>query len=98
MTASNSAADHEFGRLRPVVADIRSQVVAAKLRRARSRTDALFLGDVCGLIRVGGVPDLGSSAQVLADEHPSPRPKRRLVEAIRDPLFGPRRSRFACFG
>src|SRR5258708_32173147 len=48
------AADRDFGRLRPVVADIRSHVVAGEsLAEALARHEALFPAMYVALIRVG---------------------------------------------
>src|SRR6202165_1952574 len=84
------AADRDFGRLRPVVADIRSHVVAGEsFAEALSRHEPLFPAMYVALIRVGEAS--GSLDQVLewsADERRGTEGvKRRLGDAIRYPLF-----------
>ena len=78
------AADRDFGRLRPVVADIRSHVVAGE-----SFAEALFPAMYVALIRVGEASgSLDQVLEVLADERTRTESlKRRLGEAIRYPLF-----------
>jgi general secretion pathway protein F len=84
------AADRDFGRLRPVVAEIRSHVVAGEsFAEALSRHETLFPSMYVALIRVGEAS--GSLDQVLevlaAERSRTEALKRRLSEAIRYPLF-----------
>ena len=84
------AADRDFGRLRPVVADIRSHVVAGEsLAEALSRHEGLFPAMYLALIRVGEASgSLDQVLEVLADERSrSEALKRRLGDATRYPLF-----------
>src|ERR1700682_2684139 len=84
------AADRDFGRLRPVVADIRSRVVAGhSFAEALARHEALFPAMYVALIRVGEASgSLDQVLEVLADERSRTEAlKRRLAEAIRYPLF-----------
>jgi general secretion pathway protein F len=84
------AADRDFGRLRPVVADIRSRVVAGEsFAEALSRHEGLFPAMYVALIRVGEASgSLDQVLEVLADERTRNEAlKRRLGEAIRYPLF-----------
>jgi general secretion pathway protein F len=84
------AADRDFGRLRPVVADIRSHVVAGEsFADALSRHEALFPAMYVALIRVGEASgSLDQVLEVLADERIRTEAlKRRLGDAIRYPLF-----------
>src|SRR3979409_2368268 len=84
------AADRDFGRLRPVVADIRSRVVAGEsFADALSRHEALFPAMYVALIRVGEASgSLDQVLQVLADERSRTEAlKGRLGDAIRYPLF-----------
>ena len=84
------AADRDFGRLRPVVADIRSHVVAGEsFAEALSRHEALFPAMYVALIRVGEASgSLDQVLEVLADERSRTEAlKRRLGDAIRYPLF-----------
>jgi general secretion pathway protein F len=84
------AADRDFGRLRPVVADIRSHVVAGEsFAEALSRHEALFPAMYVALIRVGEASgSLDQVLEVLADERTRTEAlKRRLGEAIRYPMF-----------
>ena len=84
------AADRDFGRLRPVVADIRSHVVAGEsFAEALSRHEALFPAMYVALIRVGEASgSLDQVLEVLADERSRTEAlKRRLSDAIRYPLF-----------
>src|SRR3954463_9838024 len=84
------AADRDFGRLRPVVADIRSRVVAGEsFAEALARHEALFPAMYVALIRVGEASgSLDQVLEVLADERSRTEAlKRRLGEAIRYPLF-----------
>jgi general secretion pathway protein F len=84
------AADRDFGRLRPVVADIRSHVVAGEsFADALSRHEGLFPAIYLALIRVGEASgSLDQVLEVLADERGRTEAlKRRLGDAIRYPLF-----------
>src|SRR3954453_15975493 len=84
------AADRDFGRLRPVVADIRSRVVAGEsFAEALARHEGLFPPMYVALIRVGEASgSLDRVLEVLADERTRTEAlKRRLGEAIRYPLF-----------
>jgi general secretion pathway protein F len=84
------AADRDFGRLRPVVADIRSHVVAGEsLAEALARHEGLFPPMYVALIRVGEASgSLDQVLEVLADERSRTEAlKRRLGDAIRYPLF-----------
>lgn len=84
------AADKDFGRLRPVVADIRSRVVAGEsFAEALARHEGLFPAMYVALIRVGEASgSLDQVLEVLADERTRTEAlKRRLGEAIRYPLF-----------
>lgn len=84
------SADRDFGRLRPVVADIRSHVVAGEsFADALARHEGLFPPMYIALIRVGEASgSLDQVLEVLADERTRTEAlKRRLGEAIRYPLF-----------
>src|SRR3954451_8529425 len=84
------AADRDFGRLRPVVADIRSRVIAGEsFAEALARHEGLFPPMYVALIRVGEASgSLDQVLEVLADERTRTEGlKRRLGEAIRYPLF-----------
>jgi general secretion pathway protein F len=84
------AADRDFGRLRPVVADIRSRVVAGEsFAEGLSRHEGLFPPMYVALIRVGEASgSLDRVLEVLADERSRTEAlKRRLGDAIRYPLF-----------
>lgn len=84
------SADRDFGRLRPVVADIRSHVVAGEsFAEALARHEGLFPPMYVALIRVGEASgSLDQVLEVLADERTRTEAlKRRLGEAIRYPLF-----------
>src|ERR1700712_3774115 len=84
------AAYRDFGRLRPVVADIRSHVVAGEsFAEALARHGGLFPAMYVALIRVGEASgSLDKVREVLADERSRTEAlKRRLGEAIRYPLF-----------
>ncbi len=84
------AADSDFGRLRPVVADIRSRVVAGEsFAEALARHQGLFAPMYVALIRVGEASgSLDQVLEVLADERSRTEAlKRRLGDAIRYPLF-----------
>jgi general secretion pathway protein F len=84
------AADRDFGRLRPVVVDIRSHVIAGEsFAEALSRHEGLFPAMYVALIRVGEASgSLDRVLEVLADERSRTEGlKRRLGEAIRYPLF-----------
>jgi general secretion pathway protein F len=84
------AADRDFGRLRPVVADIRSRVVAGEsFAEGLSRHMGLFPPMYVALIRVGEASgSLDQVLEVLADERSRTEAlKRRLGDAVRYPLF-----------
>jgi general secretion pathway protein F len=84
------AADRDFGRLRPVVADIRSRVVAGEsFAEGLARHEGLFPPMYVALIRVGEASgSLDQVLEVLADERSRTEAlKRRLGDAIRYPLF-----------
>jgi general secretion pathway protein F len=84
------AADRDFGRLRPVVADIRSRVVAGEsFAESLARHEGLFPAMYVALIRVGEASgSLDQVLEVLADERSRTEAlKRRLGDAIRYPLF-----------
>jgi general secretion pathway protein F len=84
------AADRDFGRLRPVVADIRSRVVAGEsFAEALARHEGLFPAMYVALIRVGEASgSLDQVLEVLADERSRNEAlRRRLGDAIRYPLF-----------
>src|SRR3954451_24415843 len=84
------AGDPDFGRLRPVVADIRSRVVAGEsFAEALARHEDLFSPMYVTLIRVGEASgSLDDVLQVLADERTRTEAlKRRLGDAVRYPLF-----------
>jgi general secretion pathway protein F len=84
------AADRDFGRLRPVVGDIRSHVVAGEsFAQALSRHEGLFPPMYVALIRVGEASgSLDQVLEVLADERVRAEAlKRRLGDAVRYPLF-----------
>src|SRR6266446_3919665 len=84
------AADRDFGRLRPVVADIRSRVVAGEsFAEALARHEALFPAMYVALIRVGEASgSLDQVLEVLAGERSRTEAlKRRLGDAIRYPVF-----------
>lgn len=84
------AADRDFGRLRPVVADVRSRVIAGEsFAEALSRHEALFPAIYLALVRVGEASgSLDQVLEVLADERTRTEAlKRRLGDAARYPLF-----------
>jgi general secretion pathway protein F len=84
------AGDPDFGRLRPVVADIRSRVVAGEsLAEALARHEGLFPPVYVALIRVGEASgSLDRVLEVLADERTRTEAlKRRLGDAVRYPIF-----------
>src|SRR5438874_1610995 len=84
------SADRDFGRLRPVVADIKSHVVAGEsFAEALARHEGLFPPMYVALIRVGEASgSLDQVLEVLADERTRTEAlKRRLGDAIRYPLF-----------
>lgn len=84
------AADRDLGRLRPVVADIRSRVVAGEsFADALARHQGLFPPMYVALIRVGEASgSLDQVLEVLADERNRTEAlKRRLGDAVRYPLF-----------
>jgi len=84
------AADPDFGRLRPVAADIRSRVVAGEsFAEALARHEGLFPPMYVALIRVGEASgSLDQVLEVLADERTRTEAlKRRLGDAVRYPIF-----------
>src|SRR6476661_7745101 len=84
------AADPDFGRLRPVAADIRSRVVSGEsFAEALARHEGLFPPMYIALVRVGEASgSLDQVLEVLADERTRTEAlKRRLGDAIRYPLF-----------
>lgn len=84
------AADRDFGRLRPVVADVRSRVMAGEsFADALIRHQGLFPPMYVALIRVGEASgSLDHVLEVLADERTRTEAlKRRLGDAVRYPLF-----------
>jgi len=84
------AADRDFGRLRPVVADIRSRIVAGEsFAEALARHQGLFPPMYVALVRVGEASgSLDQVLEVLADERSRTEAlKRRLGDAVRYPLF-----------
>jgi general secretion pathway protein F len=84
------AADRDFGRLRPVVADIRAHVVSGEsFAEALSRHPNLFPAIFVALVRVGEASgSLDQVLEALADERSRTEAlKRRLGDAIRYPLF-----------
>lgn len=84
------AGDPDFGRLRPVVADIRSRVVAGEsFAEALARHVGLFPPMYVALIRVGEASgSLDQVLEVLADERTRTEAlKRRLGDAVRYPIF-----------
>lgn len=84
------AADPDLGRLRPVVADIRSRVVSGEsFAEALARHEGLFPPMYIALARVGEASgSLDQVLEVLAGERArSEALRRRLSDAIRYPLF-----------
>jgi general secretion pathway protein F len=84
------AADSDFGRLRPMVADIRSRVIAGEsFAEALARHDDLFPPMYLALVRVGEASgSLDQVLEVLAGERSRTEAlKRRLGDAIRYPVF-----------
>lgn len=84
------AADPDLGRLRPVVADIRSRVVSGEsFAEALARHEGLFPPMYIALVRVGEASgSLDQVLEVLAGERArSEALRRRLSDAIRYPLF-----------
>lgn len=84
------AADPDLGRLRPVVADIRSRVVSGEsFAEALVRHEGLFPPMYIALVRVGEASgSLDQVLDVLAGERArSEALRRRLSDAIRYPLF-----------
>lgn len=84
------AADSDFGRLRPVVADVRSHVIAGEsFAEALLRHEALFPAIYLALVRVGEASgSLDQVLEVLASERARTEAlKRRLGDAARYPLF-----------
>lgn len=84
------AADRDFGKLRPVVSDIRSRVIAGEsFAESLSRHERLFPSMYVAMIRVGEASgSLDQVLEVLADERIRAEAlKRKLGEAIRYPMF-----------
>lgn len=84
------AADPDFGRLRSVVADIRSRVVSGEsFAEALARHEGLFPPMYIALVRVGEASgSLDQVLEVLAGERARGEAlRRRLSDAIRYPLF-----------
>lgn len=84
------AADRDFGRLRPVVADVRSHVIAGEsFAEALARHPTMFPAIYLALVRVGEASgSLDQVLEVLADERARTEAlKRRLGDAARYPLF-----------
>lgn len=84
------AADRDFGRLRPVVADIRSRVVSGEsFAETLARHEGLFPPMYVALVRVGEASgSLDQVLDVLASERARTEAlKRRLGDAIRYPIF-----------
>lgn len=84
------AADPDLGRLRPVVADIRSRVVSGEsFAEALARHEGLFPPMYIALVRVGEASgSLDQVLEVLAGERArSEALRRRLSDATRYPLF-----------
>jgi general secretion pathway protein F len=84
------AADSDLGRLRPVVSDIRSRVIAGEsFAEALVRHDGLFPPMYVALVRVGEASgSLDQVLEVLAGERMRTEAlKRRLGDAIRYPAF-----------
>ncbi|MDB5617785.1 type II secretion system F family protein [Tardiphaga sp.] len=84
------AADREFGRMRPVVIDIRFRVLAGdSFAEALALHGALFPPMYLALVRVGEASgSLDQVLEVLADERSrTENLRRRLAEATRYPLF-----------
>lgn len=84
------AAERDFGRLRPVVADIRSRVVSGEsFAEALSRHETLFPPMYVALVRVGEASgSLDQVLEVLASERARTEAlKRRLGDAVRYPIF-----------
>ncbi len=84
------AADRDFGRLRPVVADIRSRVVSGEsFAEALARHEGLFPPMYVALVRVGEASgSLDQVLEVLASERARTEAlKRKLGDAIRYPIF-----------
>jgi len=84
------ATDPDFGRLRPVVADIRSRVVSGEsFAEALARHEGLFPPMYVALIRVGEASgSLDQVLEVLADERTRTEAlKCRLGDAVRYPIF-----------
>ena len=84
------AADPDFGRLRAVVADIRSRVVSGEsFAEALARHEGLFPPMYIALVRVGEASgSLDQVLEVLAGERARGEAlRRRLSDAIRYPLF-----------
>jgi general secretion pathway protein F len=84
------AADRDFGRLRPVAADIRSRIISGEsFAEALARHEDLFPPMYVALVRVGEVSgSLDQVLDVLANERVRTEAlKRRLSDAMRYPIF-----------
>ena len=84
------ATDHDIGRLRLVVADVKSRIVAGEsLGEALSQHGKLFPPLYIALVRVGEASgSLDHVLDVLANErYRAEQVRRRLADAIRYPLF-----------
>jgi general secretion pathway protein F len=84
------ATDHDIGRLRPVLAEVRSQVLAGEtFADALARYPMLFTPMYVALIQVGEASgSLDQVLEVLASERARAEAvRRKLIEAIRYPAF-----------
>lgn len=84
------ASDSDIGRLRPVVAEVRSHVLAGEtFADALSRYAKLFTPMYVALIRVGEASgSLDQVLEVLANERMRAEAvRRKLAEAVRYPIF-----------
>jgi general secretion pathway protein F len=84
------ATDHDVGRLRPVVAEVRSHVLAGEtFADALARYPTLFTPMYVALIKVGEASgSLDQVLEVLASERARAEAvRRKLTEAIRYPAF-----------
>jgi general secretion pathway protein F len=84
------ATDHDMGRLRPVVAEVRSHVLAGEtFADALARYPRLFTQMYVALIKVGEASgSLDQVLEVLANERARGEAvRRKLIEAIRYPAF-----------
>lgn len=84
------AGDRDFGRMRSVVADIRSRVIAGEsFAEALARHERLFPPMYIAMVRVGEAS--GSLDQVLdvlaAERMRAEAVQRKLLEAVRYPIF-----------